>query len=126
MPHSHSLTLRLLVGRMAIPSFHSSTWTMLQAPPTCAVRVGVVVLMVPSPLQGSATAAPAVTSTLWWPGSGAEEGETPLQLSFSYFVAQAHKTEMCHRVDQVGAVASHRMTLHICYFQSMLNILETQ
>ena len=66
-------TLRLLLGRMAIPSFHSRTWTMLQAPPTCAVRVGVVVSLILPPLPGSPMATAGVTSIFWWPGAGAED-----------------------------------------------------
>lgn len=69
----HHFTLRLLLGRMAIPSFHSRTWTMLQAPPTCAVRVGVAVSLALPPLPGSPTATAGVTSIFWWPEAGAEE-----------------------------------------------------
>lgn len=69
----HPLTLRLLLGRMAIPSFHSRTWTMLQAPPTCAVRVGLAASLTLPPLPGSPTATAGVTSTFWWLGTGAAE-----------------------------------------------------
>lgn len=78
----HGFTLRLLLGRMAIPSFHSSTWTMLQAPPTCAVRVGVAVSLALPPLPGSPTATAGVTSIFWWPGAGAEERGTLKFINF--------------------------------------------
>lgn len=69
---SITFTLRLLLGRMAIPSFHSRTWTMLQGPPTCAVSVGGTTSLALPPLAGSPTATAGVTSIWWWPGVGAD------------------------------------------------------
>lgn len=69
---SITVTLRLLLGRMAIPSFHSRTWTMLQGPPTCAVSVGGTTSLALPPLAGSPTATAGVTSIWWWPGVGAD------------------------------------------------------
>lgn len=69
---SVTFTLRLLLGRMAIPSFHSRTWTMLQGPPTCAVSVGGAASLPLPPLAGSPTATAGVTSIWWWPEAGAD------------------------------------------------------
>lgn len=71
-PASIAFTLRLLLGRMAIPSFHSRTWTMLHGPPTCAVSVGGTASLALPPLAGSPTATAGVTS-IWWPGAGADQ-----------------------------------------------------
>lgn len=82
-PASIAFTLRLLLGRMAIPSFHSRTWTMLHGPPTCAVSVGGTASLALPPLAGSPTATAGVTS-IWWPGAGADQKTRRVEVPVCY------------------------------------------